>query len=385
MGIVTQKITEFSNPVAPSRYNSCVRKTRTVQKPFSGPLVLPYELQKQVLVTNTLVGNDPYWYRTADQTWETQLAYDYAFRDFSYRNDLGRCYNIARAKCFERLKAGNADLLALLLERKAASRMIFDRLTQMADIADAVHQRNRKKIIRALRVNPSEFNRKFKKNSGLLSNPSATYLEISWGWLPLLSDLMSSVAYLGLAAPLGAYSGSSGISYSTSFHRDDPSGSYPVNNGDQTGKLRLKVGCTVSVESVLRSEIQRLGLTNPGASAWEVISYSWLADYFVNIGEIIEGWDDNLTLSYEQGYVTRLVKGVDTYNYVRRYRNPDRLEGCYAVRTNVMMNRQTYGSSLPSPVLVYNPSPFNLRRASYLASLLVLRLKQFKRFSNQVL
>lgn len=381
MGVVTQRTTEYRYPVAPERYLSVTRKVRQVQRPFEGPRSLIYELEKYTLVKNVLVGNNVADYASAGAGWPTHSAYDLAFRQLNYRNDLALCYNKARAKCFEQSHGASADILALLAERKAASLMIFNRLSQMAAIADAVHGKSMSGIAKALRTNPAELRRRNPRISGLLSNPSATYLEVSWGWLPLLKDMMAAVSDLGRSIKPKRVSGASGLKYSSSWR--EPGQYYPVRQGGEDGSLRVKVSILLTADSVLRSEIARLGLSNPGASAWEVLSYSWLIDYFLNIGEIIQGWDDDLITKYEDGIVTRLVRGTDWNHTERAYPLPTNRNGFNAVRKCVMMNRQLFSNNLPNPFLTYNPSPFNLRRASYLVALLVTRLKGFQRFSNK--
>ena len=260
--------------------------------------------------------------------------------------------------------------------------MVAGRTRQILAIANAVDSGNPKAIARALGTTPSDLRRRRRRGKkgirGLASKPSETFLEVSWGWLPLLQDLSAALAYLGKDIPPMKVSGSSGFLVDVERHREWFNG---FDHYSQGGSFVLKVGVTCTPTTVVQTEIARLGLTNPGAAAWEVISYSWLVDYFVSVGDVIEGWDDSLVLSYRDAYVTRYAWIVEHLKYREYIGNQWNDRGWFFSRERMAMNRERHGK-LPGPYLVYHPDPFNPRRLAYLTSLLTLRLKKFKALSN---
>jgi hypothetical protein len=127
---------------------------------------------------------------------------------------------------------------------------------------------------------------------------SDTYLEFHFGWQPLADDIAQLIADAGRtrfssypidATASAVYSGqTSERSFTIGFldsttHRYSTTDKYTVR---YKGKVRSNAG-----NDGLVSVAQALRLTpeNWLPTAWDLLPYSWIADYFVNIGDILQG------------------------------------------------------------------------------------------------
>jgi hypothetical protein len=155
--------------------------------------------------------------------------------------------------------------------------------------------------IRGANVYPLAFRKK-----KVMENLADAWLEAQFGWRPLLSDIKSG------CEALQKYN--TGQSLSTrrisAYHKE--SGGDPDTKSVQGAgiafwyaHLRKTSHCEVIYRGAVRVEAQDpqqmsaelLGV-NPGSflpTAWELIPYSFLIDYFSNIGGIIYGWSNLFT------------------------------------------------------------------------------------------
>lgn len=141
-----------------------------------------------------------------------------------------------------------------------------------------------------------------------------TYLEFHFGWMPLVADIASGIADLGrFRFPVIPLHATASLDYargeSTSF------GGYnaPVS---RSHSYKETSRYTVRYKGVLRpknlgsdgrlSILQALQLTPDKwlPTAWDLIPYSWMTDYFVNIGEIIAGVSALASVDIPWGVVT---------------------------------------------------------------------------------
>lgn len=129
-----------------------------------------------------------------------------------------------------------------------------------------------------------------------------TYLESTYGWAPLISDIKSAGSALNrrLERYAGSYTRVSG-------HAEQQLWSYQTLGAEQ-GTLCLKrqakydqissksVRYQGEVRSVapdpVRADMRLLGVTwaDVALTGWELIPWSFAIDYFTNIGDVLESW-----------------------------------------------------------------------------------------------
>ena len=198
------------------------------------------------------------------------------------------------------------DARGKFFKHAKSAQTAFRSLTAIGELAETLHMiRNPGRALRGglddYLKNVMKRSRRAKKSS-LSRIVSETWLEHVFGWLPLISDIKS--AGEGLNRRLNRFAGSytrvagSAYSLTNSF---DPT--LTQRNSDFT-QLEFRKSYLNKVEVLYYGEVRSV-CENPrqadmnlfGANwreivptAWELIPYSFLADYFTNIGDLLDAW-----------------------------------------------------------------------------------------------
>lgn len=132
------------------------------------------------------------------------------------------------------------------------------------------------------------------KNLASLKTMSSNYLMIKYGWLPTVSDLnkiFSSLRRLRVHRFDGITSG-----YSSEIESLVTSQGTEITSSRH---LKLMVRTNDSQLSELSSRIESLGLFPNLKSIWDLIPYSFVLDWFIDVGDFLERADSHLrTLRY---------------------------------------------------------------------------------------
>lgn len=214
--------------------------------------------------------------------------------------------NRAREKFFS--KANQRVSLAVdILQRKQAYDMLTKRVVQAATAFRQMRKLELGNMLQTLGI---------KKPAGwrpVVSGAGGLWLEFSYGWKPLVEDIHEATKVL--SAPLDPqWIQESKVEqfdrfYSTVF--DGGANNYAAIYGNKVVlKVFARVGGTVSVTNPNLQAYKNAGLTNPAAWVWELIPYSFVADWFGNVGDFIESLDDTLGLAISDGFTSYGIKGT---------------------------------------------------------------------------
>lgn len=195
------------------------------------------------------------------------------------------------------------------LLKSAASKMTaFRSLTTLGEMRETLRMLRRpgKDLFRRI----GEHIRKVTKPASMIRNTKkrrsyirSSYLEATFGWQPLVGEIKSAGDALNrrLERYQGSYARVSGKGRNT-VHTYVPQVSY--NQGGLTVQRRWGVNNVVSYSKLYRGEVKSV-CPNPiqadmrlfGATwadvaltGWELVPWSFVADYFTNIGDILEAW-----------------------------------------------------------------------------------------------
>jgi hypothetical protein len=181
------------------------------------------------------------------------------------------------------------------------------------------------------------------------------WLEMTYGWTPLLSDIDNAAHDLALgweANPADVFVHGSG--------RDERSGechlvnSYLNNHIDfhvRTQSVRVGYSCAFSVTDKGWRTASAIGITNPLEIAWELLPYSFVVDWFVPIGDWVSSLDALLGIEFVHGSRTQKI----TQNLVCTSR-PDSVLGDYTYED--AMHYQASQTSFQRTV-IHAPPPNN--------------------------
>lgn len=122
------------------------------------------------------------------------------------------------------------------------------------------------------------------------------FLEFHFGWSPLIKDIQDAFEVLDAPIPLGKYGVSSGFpNLPEEIQRESVGSSSWGEHWWTSTKHKLKVvgRCGVDVEVTNPNALlaSNLGLTQPWSLVWEVIPFSFVVDWFVNVGSYLEQFE----------------------------------------------------------------------------------------------
>lgn len=140
------------------------------------------------------------------------------------------------------------------------------------------------------------------------------WLEYWFGWAPTIGDLSAAVDIVTGHHPFtaGKVFGRGQSTESYKFKQDD----YRSFSGRVHARAHVQAMVTISNRG--KALGNQLGLTNFGAIGWELLPFSWLVDWFGNIGTYLESnsWWDGIVL--DDAFVTITAEGSNTYTFTDR-------------------------------------------------------------------
>lgn len=187
---------------------------------------------------------------------------------------------------------------------------------------------------------------------------SDIWLSYQYGWKPLLSDIYTGARIVaeGFRHPDATFTKARGSA------KDKHSRVYPYGDHELRWDVEAKAQCVTyyTVGSETLDGLDALGLINPLSIAWELMPYSFVADWFVPVGSFLSGLTASAGLNFTAGFVSRRID-VDFY-YRRKL--PDLSDGrewhqygTWHSRTKSFAREVL--QSFPYPRIYANPHPFS--------------------------
>jgi len=273
---------------------------------------------------------------------------------------------------YERLKAelgSQANLAVFLAEFSQSVGMVANRLKQLWDFGRALKRGN---IVKAANILSTPVPSKASRKKKFADN----YLEFHFGWSPLLSDIYSAIEVLQGPFPIIPLRGRA----STPITRKLSSGS--VSSGIYAeqfwdGVIRCIQGVTVRIDNPALYLANSLGLANPAVVAFELVPFSFVLDWFVNVESFISSMTDFLGLEVSDAFHSVSIKPGGFYN---EYKLNYFVVGPFGTRYGVAFGSFGYQKrvlGLSTPTLYVRPWKVpGYRRCLAAASLVVQQLSR---------
>jgi len=163
------------------------------------------------------------------------------------------------------------------------------------------------------------FNKSFNREGPQTAAANA-WLELQYGWKPLIDDLYGAAEaladhYYRSRPPIGRVT--------HSIERDKTVTQTDANHATLVGShtTRITGGLRYTVTNSVFRELSEVGLTNPLSIAWEVMPFSFVVDWFIPIGNHLNVLDAYVGVSFLDGYwnekavQTLSYENLSTYNY----------------------------------------------------------------------
>lgn len=226
-------------------------------------------------------------------------------------DDRSAAYNMAYEKFKDDL-GKSASLSVSIAERKQAIGMIADRASQLGSFARNLRKLDFAGAAKSLGLDPKQT-----KKLGLRGNAkafSSNYLEFHFGWSPLVGDIGNAVNVLQGGVPPARVSGRGSIKKRTKVYWNPQ----PPGQGNLPGwnwtihdyKTDCKIVADISVSNPNLWLANQLGFVNPATVAWELVPFSFVVDWFVNVSDFLSGYTDMLGLSITRSSTTYARNGV---------------------------------------------------------------------------
>jgi hypothetical protein len=166
-------------------------------------------------------------------------------------------------------------------EGKESVEMIISNLKAISDAARELRRRNFGGALAALAKVPKGAKRKAytAMTGGYLAN---AWLELQYGWKPLINDIYAAADFVKLKPKTGVIRSSSKETSDICLGISDyPASDVKLKVNERRRHLKVT---TTSAPNVF----ERLGLTDPATIAWELVPFSFVADWFFPIGTLLE-------------------------------------------------------------------------------------------------
>ncbi|DAD50093.1 maturation protein [ssRNA phage Gerhypos.1_35] len=238
-------------------------------------------------------------------------------------------------KALASMQGANVNLATFFGEGHETLSMFATTARRIASAALAIKKGNFGHAFKSLGVEPGAgLGRRLQKIASNASNGSQllgnAWLEFSYGWKPLISDLYGSVAayHAGFCQ-----TGHKFKIHGSESQRDDKPVAFPAELGLQVDPvykqpwvghafrdIKGKAGATVHVTNSVVSTLQQLGLMNPASLAWELLPFSFVVDWFVPVGNFLAASTANLGVTIENGWSSsETTYGLDMRVYNGSY------------------------------------------------------------------
>lgn len=257
----------------------------TQERPYKRPL--PYALHHAVITADFLTPK-------RDAQVLQQIA----------ELDKVRCIS----RCYDKLKSNlgdSAQLGASIAEWRSTANSITSNCLQLLELARAVKSGNVRGIKKALRGRRKAKSRG-RGASGEIAN---RWLEYSFGWKPLIEDIYNGISVLQNPAPKGQIKGSATTVRQERFSVGRER--YVVSR-----RVSVRQKATVVVSNPNLYIANQMGLVDPIKIAWELVPWSFVVDWFTNLGQVLGTMSDFAGVTLTNAFTTTFATTVTNYSYV---------------------------------------------------------------------
>jgi len=282
------------------------------------------------------------------------------------------------------------NLPIFLAEGKKTASMVVQRATHLVTLLRQLRRGNLDYFFDNLAVTTTarkrgrlkrQFNSSFGKDASLAAGN--LWLETVYGWLPFMNDVYdASLALSQLANEEHAQVGSVRASVRIEY-KEEQALAFMVSPPIQCKRTRLVRESRRGVWHFMPKPGSlipgTLGLTNPALVVWELVPFSFVADWFLPIGDYLEGLDLPFLVDHKGGSHGFRQEVIDSYsNFTSTYYNVLCSGGGFAHYVHVERKKL---AGVPSPSLTgirFNPK-LDLRRMATSVALLRQQLSRLGR------
>lgn len=200
------------------------------------------------------------------------------------------------------------------------------------------------------------------------------WLEYWFGYAPLMGDIHNSIQLLSRPTQRTIWVSARAGAQAPVTKTTGTIASGLVDKVVLKYKRNVEMGLWADLINPWTSQLELHGVANPVSVAWELIPFSFLVDWFANVGDVINSYTDTLGWVFRAGYMSTVRRAEGSHVYYP-YDKSYPFEAYAAWRT---VMQRTQMSSLPSVELhVQRLNHLSVTRAATAVALLTKFLKTF--------
>lgn len=273
---------------------------------------------------------------------------------------MNNAATLAVNKFIGELGSVRVNLYDLLRTRQESIQMVTDRCMQLFRAAQAFKKGRWRRGCEILGIK-----KKRPKNSEF----PQIWLEYSYGWAPFLGDIYTICDSM-LTVPSTVVKKSYREDFALPIIRAT---GHLRFTGVCVGKVLATAKSVVTLDAPFMHAMNQYGVLNPFAVAWEMVPFSFVADWFIPIGDYLNQFNATAGLKFYDYSVTRSAVFEQTGNI-----NP--ISGVFkgtAYSSGKQVNKVRYLGNAPvfNFPKITNPLDLSYRRCSYALSLLAIGLQ----------
>lgn len=213
--------------------------------------------------------------------------------------------NRAVSECRQKAAQVKLDLSEALVGLPESVIMVAQRTKQVLNAYLALRRGNWKGALAWLGLSPSRWH----KTLGQKSMQQA-WLELQYGWLPLLGDIWS-----GIKLSNELLSGGTKTHAYAKRQLETDLWTYGLTSGGPSiwlnpqittwGRTSVDVRYNFGVSNANIAFLNSLGVLNPFYTVWVAVPFSFVVDWFLPVGDWLQSISSTLGLQFIDGYITQ--------------------------------------------------------------------------------
>lgn len=218
-----------------------------------------------------------------------------------------KCTQTARSRLNNTLIKSKAALGITAATANQSFAMIANRANQIRKAYAYARKGNVVGLARTLGV---------KKRKSYTKDAAGLWLEYTFGWSPLVSDMYQAAGVLTDPYELSRAYGTCSTELVAVNHYNTGS----IRQDDSVYRTRVVCTAGLRITNPNIALLTQLGLSNPAAVVWDVIPFSFVVDWFVKMNRFVNTWNDMAGFAYVDPVttVTKRYTGIALYEMNRK-------------------------------------------------------------------